>query len=79
MTFFECQELYWLLEELLDTDIHYILYAFPWSSIKKEDGTYELGVKGIWDVGIKNPKNKITTHEQYISNTEKIMNKYYGK
>lgn len=77
MTYCECEELYFLLEELLDTDFHYILYGFPWATIK-QDGTYDLGIKGIWDVGVKDPRKRTINEKQYKNNMAKIIDKYYG-
>lgn len=73
----EAQELYFILEELLDTDLHFMLYGFPHSSIKNKDA-YEESIKGIFEVGIKNPAKRIANQEkdELVFNT--IFNKFYG-
>lgn len=73
----EALELYYLLEELLDTDIHYILYGFPHSSIRNKDA-YDESIKGIFEVGIRNPTKRIANEIEYENAMNSIFKKFYG-
>lgn len=73
----ECEELYFLLEEILDTDVHYILYGFPHSTIRSKL-VYEESIKGIRIIGLNPKKNKIieADPEKVVSD---LYKKYYSK
>lgn len=48
----ECKELYWILDQPMDTDIPYILYGFPHYSIRNSD-MFDRIFKGIVQVGAR--------------------------
>lgn len=52
-------------------------FGFPWVTIK-QDGTYDLGIQGIGDVGIKDLRKRTINEKQYKNSIEKIFDKYYG-
>ncbi|MCE3294901.1 MAG: molecular chaperone Tir [Crocinitomicaceae bacterium] len=75
LNYYECQELHFLLDEVLDTDVYYTLYGFPHSSMKHESAREEA-IKGIFEVGIGKPsrkKRKIDVEKVY----ETTFLKYY--
>lgn len=72
----EAQELYYLLEEVLDTDVHYILFEYPHSSVKDGE-VYEEALKGIFEVGIKNPAKRVGRKADYENALKKIFDRYY--
>lgn len=49
----ECKELYWILDQPMDTDIPYILYGFPHSSIRNAEG-FDKVINGIMEIGMRN-------------------------
>ncbi|TXE13824.1 toll/interleukin-1 receptor domain-containing protein [Seonamhaeicola algicola] len=56
LTIKEATELHFLLEEQLDTDLFYILYAIPHSFIK-ERKAYDILIYGIIEIGVKEKKS----------------------
>lgn len=72
LTYTESHELYFLLEEWLDTDVHYILYSFPHSSIKNKD-LYKKSIQGIFEVGIKDPAKRMGTRKEYKDGINSIL------
>lgn len=70
----DAEELHFLIYEYMDSDLHYILYGFPHSSIKNpevykrtEDGIYEVGVKkNVTDAEKRNAAIKVFD-EYYLS------------
>lgn len=77
-TFKEAYELYFLLEEVLDTDLHYILYGFPHASVRKNMKAYDESVNGIFEIGIKNPRNRKPSKEVYKQSLNYVFDKYYS-
>lgn len=78
LTYKEAQELYFLLEELLDTDLHYILYGFPHSTIRDKNA-YGKSVDGIFEVGIKNASKRTGSEKMYSEALSSIFDKFYGR
>jgi hypothetical protein len=77
LTFKEAHELYFLLEEILDTDLHYILYGLPHASVRKNMKVYDASVDGIFEVGIKNVKKRKPSKNLYDQSLKEIFDKYY--
>jgi len=68
----KAEELYFLMFEYVDTDLHYILYGFPHASIKEAD-VFKRTEEGIYEVGVK---KKVNRTERKLA-FDKIFKKYY--
>ena len=69
----EAEELHFLIFECTDSDLHYILYGFPHSSIRNQK-VYKRTEDGIYDVGVK----KHVTSEEKRKAAIKIFDEYYS-
>jgi len=80
LNFEEAYELYFLLEEVLDTDMHFILYGFPHLTIRKnKKDVYRKSEEGIFEVGIKNAIKRNVSKNKYENTLSKIFTKYFGR
>jgi hypothetical protein len=77
LTYKEAIELYFLLDEILDTDVHYVLYGFPYSTIR-DNNTYEESINGIFEIGIKNPSKRIGNEKKHSDALNTIFEKLYS-
>ncbi len=50
----ECYEFTILLEDIIDTDVCYILYGFPYGTVEKPEG-YTMAFEGLFEIGNKEP------------------------
>ena len=77
LSFREAYELYFLLEEILDTDLHYILYGFSHASVRKNMKAYDESVNGIFEIGIKNLRNRKPSKKVYEQSLNYVFGRYY--
>lgn len=76
-TYADFVELYYVLEEELDTDVSYILFGFPHSTINGEEVRAEL-IEAIKEVGIQSPKNRVVSAKEYDRISSRVIGKYFG-
>lgn len=74
LTIDEAEELFFLMDDYLDVDPHYILYGFPHNTIKNHE-VYLLSISGIYKVGLK----KEHTIEEHSFAVNKVFEKYFSK
>jgi len=77
LTFSEAVELHYLLEELLDTDLYYILYEFTHASIKDKKASEEAN-DGIFEIGIKSNLKRVGSQKAYDLAMKRISDKYHS-
>jgi hypothetical protein len=72
----EAVELYFLLEEILDTDVSFVLYGFPHATFKNKK-IYADSFQGIQEVGIKDPSKREETEKKHKEAISKVFERYY--
>lgn len=77
MTYEDYEELFLLLEEILDSDLTYVLYNLPHSTIQSPV-VYEECLRGLLEIGIKNPERRNLSKKEKDRISTKVFDKYYG-
>ncbi len=76
MNFGEAIELHYLLDELLDSDVYYVLYGFTHLSMEAEAA--EEAEEGVFEIGIKNEIKRGGSQKEYDAAIKRISDRYYG-
>jgi hypothetical protein len=75
LTYVESAELHFVLDEILDTDIYFILYGFPHSTIRSPE-VHQKVMEGIAArIAPKEKNKKIPTEKRLLSY---LFRRYYG-